>query len=202
MAISCRLEKSFFRQGYKKIVGIDEVGRGALAGPILAAGVIFNQAQLAKRKILREVDDSKKLSAKKREKLFSLIKKNCQAWVVAEVSSKIIDQIGIGRANYLVFEKILRKIKPEVALFDGGIKLKEKNKTKCQSIIKGDQKVLSIAAASIIAKVTRDELMKRIDKKYPHYGFKQHKGYGTAVHYLNLKKYGHCPCHRLSFRLQ
>lgn len=202
MAISCRLEKSFFQQGYKKIVGIDEVGRGALAGPILAAGVIFNQEQLAKTKILREVDDSKKLSVEKREELFSLIKKNCQAWVVAEVSSKIIDQIGIGRANYLVFEKVLRKIKPEVALFDGNIKIKAKNKIRCQSIIRGDQKVFSIAAASILAKVTRDKIMKKVGKKYPVYGFSQHKGYGTVSHYRNLKKYGHCPCHRLSFRLQ
>lgn len=201
MSISCRWEKSFFQLGYKKIAGLDEVGRGALAGPIMAAGVIFNQHQLANRKILKEVNDSKKLTAIKREKLFFLIKNNCQNWVVAGVDHKTIDRIGIEKANHLVFEKVLRKLKPDLALIDGRMKLAEK-KIKCQSIIKGDQKIFSIAAASILAKVTRDHLMIKLDKKYPGYNLGKHKGYGTELHYLNLKKHGPSSCHRLSFRLK
>jgi len=201
MSISCRLEKKFYRLGYKKIAGLDEVGRGALAGPIMAAGVVFSQRQLTNRKILKEVNDSKKLTAAKREKLFFLIKKNCQNWVVVGVNHKIIDRVGIEKANHLVFEKVLRKIKPDLALIDGRIKIDQK-KGKCQSIIKGDQKIFSIAAASILAKVTRDHLMIKLDKKYPGYNLGKHKGYGTELHYSNLKKHGPCTCHRLSFRLK
>lgn len=202
MSVSFSWEKRFFQRGYQKIAGLDEAGRGALAGPIVAAGVIFGHLRSGQRKILAEVNDSKKLTVFKRERLFLLIKKNCQSWAIAQINSKVIDRIGIEIANRLVFEQVIKKIKPEIALIDGRIKLGNKNKIKYQSIIKGDQKIFSIAAASILAKVSRDYLMMKIDKKYPDYGFKQHKGYGTVNHYLSLKKHQPCPCHRLSFRLK
>jgi len=201
MAISCRWERKFFQLGYRRVAGLDEVGRGALAGPIMAAGVIFTPVQLNQLKNLKGVNDSKKLSAQQRENFFPLIKKKCQAWALAKVEAKIIDRIGIEKANHLVLEKVLKKIKAEVALIDGRIKLNNK-KTKLYSIVKGDQKVFSIAAASILAKVSRDQLMVKLDKQHPQYGFKRHKGYGTALHYARLAKNGFCPCHRLSFRLK
>jgi len=201
MKTSLTWEKRFFKKKFKKIVGLDEVGRGALAGPIFAAAVIFNLKNIEKNKKLSEIKDSKKLSEKQREKLFTLIKKNCLVWAVAKVREKQIDRIGIGRANQLVFEKLIKRINPEIILADGQIFLKSQPRH-YYPVIKGDEKVFSIAAASILAKVSRDRWMIKMDKKYPNYNFKKHKGYGTKAHYLALKKNGPCPCHRLSFRLK
>lgn len=195
-----RFEKKFWRQGFKHIAGLDEVGRGALAGPIMAAAVIFSHKKFRK---ITGVNDSKLLSASKREKLSVLIKENCLCCQVAKVSRRIIDKIGINRANELVFKKAIRKlkIKPDLILADGQVNLKNL-KIPYQSIIKADQKIFSVAAASILAKVNRDKLMGKLGKKYPFYKLGQHKGYGTKEHYQSLKKHGPCPCHRRSFRLK
>ncbi len=200
MKPTLRFEKKFWRMGFKHIAGLDEVGRGALAGPIMAAAVIFPS------KFFRKIDgvnDSKLLSAEKRGKLFTVIKKNCLCYQTAGVSAKIIDKIGIGQANKLVFERAIKKlkIKPDLIIADGQIKLKKLG-VPCHSIIKADQKIFSVAAASILAKVSRDRLMKKVDKKYPVYKFSQNKGYGTKEHYLALKKHGPSSCHRRSFRLK
>jgi len=200
MKPTLKFEKTFWQKGYKHIAGIDEVGRGALAGPIVAAAVIFPKGFFKK---IDGINDSKLLSAIKREKLSSLIKKNCFCWRIARVSEKIIDKIGISKANKLVFERAIKKlkIKPDFILADGQINL-ERIKIPYQSIIKADRKIFSVAAASILAKVSRDEFMKKISKKYPFYKFNQNKGYGTAEHYRGLKNHGPCPCHRHSFRLK
>lgn len=172
----------------------------SLAGPIMAAAVIFD-AKSFKR--INGVNDSKLLTASKREKLFVLIKENCLCYQVARVNRKIIDKAGINKANELVFKKAIKKlrIKPNLVLADGQISLKNL-KIPYQPIIKADRKIFSVAAASILAKVSRDNLMKKLDKKHSFYKFGQNKGYGTKEHYLALKKHGPCPCHRRSFRLK
>lgn len=190
-----KLENKLKRQRYQYIAGIDETGCGSLAGPVVAAAVILN-SKFRNSKIR----DSKLLSPKQREKLFKMITKKALAWGVGKVSEKIIDQKGIAKANLLAVKKAIKslKIKPDYLLFDGGIKLKN-IKIPQKTIIQGDAKVFSIACASIIAKVTRDRLMKKLDKKYPQYGFAQDKGYGTKSHLKAIKKYGPCPIHRKSF---
>lgn len=198
--ISFRQEKKLWRSGYQYIVGLDEAGRGALAGPIVAAAVVFDFRKIKK---IKGINDSKKLSIKKREKLFKEIIQSCFSWQVVMVGEKIIDRLGIAKANKLAFMRAIKnlKIKPDFVLIDGIMVLKNL-KIPSKSIIKADQKIYSVAAASILAKVSRDNLMKRLSKKYPLYKFDQHKGYGTKGHYQRLKKYGSCPCHRQSFRLQ
>lgn len=198
--LTLRAEKKFWRQGFRRIAGLDEVGRGALAGPIMAAAVIFPPKSFRK---IDGVNDSKLLSAAKREKLFAVINKKCLCYEIAGVSAKIIDKIGIGQANKLVFERAIKKlkIKPDLIIADGQIKLKKVG-VPYQSIIRADRKIFSVAAASILAKVSRDGLMKKLDKKYPSYNLSQNKGYGTKKHYLALKKHGPSPCHRRSFRLK
>lgn len=191
-----KLENQLKRQGYKYIAGIDEAGRGTLAGPVVVATVIMNYESGIMNYGIR---DSKLLTPKKREELFKIITKKALAWGVGKTSEKIIDRIGIAKANVLAVKKTLEalKVKPDYLLLDGGIKLKIKIPQK--TIIKGDTKVFSIACASILAKVTRDRLMIKLDKKYPQYGFAQHKGYGTQAHIKAIKKYGPCPIHRRSF---
>jgi ribonuclease HII len=191
------LENNLKKQGYKYIAGIDEAGRGPLAGPVVAAAAMVNREF---GMINCKIRDSKLLSLKQREKLFKVITKNALAWGVGKVSEKIIDQRGIVQANLLAVKKAIKslKIKPDYLLFDGGIKL-ENIKIPQKTIIKGDAKIFSIACASILAKVTRDRFMVKLDKKYPQYGFAQHKGYGTKTHFEAIKKYGPCPIHRKSF---
>ncbi len=195
------LEKKLWKRGFKYILGLDEAGRGALAGPIVAGGIIFSKKILKKK--IKEINDSKLLSSKKREKLFDLIIKNCLCWKVAKVSEKIIDKIGISKANQLVFKKVIKKIgkKVDFILVDGKINLDDL-KIPYQSIIDADRKIFSCAAASILAKVYRDNLMKKLDKKFKNYKLAKNKGYGTKEHYCLLKKYNPCPCHRKSFRLK
>jgi len=181
----------------KLIAGVDEAGRGPLAGPIVAAAVI-----LPEKFNLDGLNDSKLLSSKKREQLFSQIKKIALAIGVAKVSHKQIDKLNIHKANFLVMKLAVQalEIKPDFLLIDGP-RHKVDLDIAQKSIKQGDRKYACIAAASIIAKVTRDRIMKRYHKKYPQYGFSQHKGYGTKLHYKNLSQHGPCAIHRRSFSL-
>jgi len=193
-------EKKLFSQGYKIIGALDEAGRGPLAGPVVAACVIFN-ANISINNDLLEVKDSKKLSAKKREELFEIIKKNFIEVGVGICDHKTIDRINILQATFLAMKKAISSVKskPDLIIIDGSMKLPNCS-TPQQTYIKGDERLFTIAAASIIAKVTRDSIMQEMDQLYPIYGFKQHKGYGTKFHLEKLAQYGPCAIHRLTFK--
>jgi len=190
-----RRENNLYKKGYQLIAGLDEAGRGAWAGPIVAAAVI-----LSPNSKIYGIKDSKLLTSRKREELFFKITQNSIAWAVGIVSHKIIDQRGINRANILACQKAIERllVKPDYLLID--FIQWEKINLPYQSIIKGDRKVQSISAASIVAKVTRDHLLIKKDKKYPKYGFARHKGYGTQFHRQMIYQYGLCDFHRKSFR--
>lgn len=192
-------EKKLFSQGYKIIGALDEAGRGPLAGPVVAACVIFN-ANISINNELTQVNDSKKISAGKREELFELIKNNFIEVGIGICDHKTIDKINILQATFLAMKKALGDIKnkPDFLMVDGSLKLPNYSRPQ-QAYVKGDEKIFSIAAASIIAKVTRDRLMLEMDKLYPEYGFKRHKGYGTKLHIEKIKQFGPCSIHRLSF---
>ncbi len=188
-------EKKLWKKGFKYIIGLDEAGRGPLAGPVVVAGVLINPKI---KKLVKGINDSKKLSKKQREKLYKILV-TCKdiKWSVAIVSEKIIDKINILEATKLAMRKVVKKLNPDFLILDGNFLLDISLPQK--SVVKGDSKVLSVAAASIIAKVTRDRLMKKYHKKYPSYGFDSHKGYGSEFHMKMIKKYGPCPIHRKSF---
>lgn len=193
-------EKKLWARGYKYVIGLDEAGRGPLAGPIVAAAVCFLQTPGVCRQDLRGINDSKKLSEKQREFFYNILTKRPDLrWGVGIVSEKLIDKINILQATKLAMKKSLCDIglDADFLLIDGNFKINYSAQQK--PIIKGDQKVFSIAAASIIAKVTRDRLMQKYHKKYPHYGFDMHKGYGTKAHFVNLEKFGPCKIHRKTF---
>jgi ribonuclease HII len=177
------------------IAGVDEAGRGPLAGPIVAAAVI-----LPEDFFLPGLNDSKLLSSQKRETLFVAIKKQAVAIGVGKVGHREIDRIDIGRANILVMEKAVTalKVAPDYLLIDGRIWLKNVHISQ-ESIVRGDRKYACIAAASIIAKVTRDRIMEQYHLQYSVYGFNRHKGYGTKLHFKKIEEWGPCPIHRLSF---
>lgn len=181
-------------EGYDWVAGVDEAGRGPLAGPVAAAAVI-----LPHDLYLPKINDSKKLSAKIREELFKEIQDKAIAVGTALVDAQTIDRVNIYQATINGMYESIFMLKPEPGkvLIDA-VQL-DNLPMASESIIKGDAKSASIAAASIIAKVTRDRLMDAYDKQYPEYGFAQHKGYGTAQHIEALKKYGPCPIHRVSF---
>ncbi len=181
-------------EAYLHICGIDEAGRGPLAGPVVAAAVI-----LPKDVPFFYLNDSKKLSEKRREALFEELQEKAVAIGVGSVSEEVIDEINILQATLLAMRKALDALSPpaDLALVDA-LTLPEL-KIPQISIIKGDAKSISIAAASVIAKVTRDRVMKEMDALSPEYGFAKHKGYGTAAHIAALKKYGPCRIHRRSF---
>ena len=192
-------EKKLWRKGFKRVAGLDEAGRGPLSGPVIAAAVIIKPGLKWKFKHL-QLRDSKKLTSKKREDLYKLIIKHPQIeWGIGKVSEKVIDKINILEATKLAMEKAVKKLKrkPDFLILDGNFKIDVKIPQK--SIIKGDEKVFSCAAASILAKVYRDRIMERYDKKYPLYGFSKHKGYPTKFHLKMLKKYGSCKIHRKTF---
>ena len=192
-----KYETDLYLKGYKLIAGVDEAGRGPLAGPVVAGAVIFRQGVA-----IEGVNDSKKVSSTKREKLFYEIRKNAVSYAVGIVSHNRIDEIDILRATFEAMKLAVSKLKtkPDFILVDGR---DEPFDTKKQmSIIKGDSLSYSIAAASIIAKVTRDKIMNFYDKKYPQYGFAHNKGYATADHIEAIKKYGRCSVHRKTFKLQ
>jgi ribonuclease HII len=188
-------EKNLWKQGFKFVAGLDEAGRGPLAGPVVAAAVIILDYKKLKTK---GINDAKKLSGKQREKIYKVLIKHPEIkWGVGIVSEKIIDRINILQATKLAMQKSIKNLKPDFLLIDGNFKINSIVRQK--PIIKGDQKVISISAASIIAKVTRDRLMQKFHKKYPQYGFDRHKGYGTKAHFAAIKKFGPCKIHRKSF---
>lgn len=188
-------EDKYMSDGYKFIAGMDEAGRGPLAGPVCVAIVIM---PLEKDKIIEGINDSKKLSEKKREALYEKIIDRAISYKIELIDEKTIDTINILNATKLGMYKCINEIevRPDIVLVDA-VKLDADVKT--ESIIKGDALSYSIGCASILAKVTRDRLMLDLDKKYPEYEFKKHKGYGTKLHIENLKKYGPSEIHRRSF---
>jgi ribonuclease HII len=189
------IEKGFIKKGYKYVCGVDEAGRGPLAGPVCAAAVILPQDIF-----IEGLNDSKKLTEKKREELFPIIKEKAIAWSVSFASVEEIEEFNILNATYIAMNRAINglDIKPDFALIDGN-RVPKNITVDCQTVVKGDALSCSIAAASIIAKVTRDKLMNEYDNKYPQYGFSKHKGYGTALHYKAVDEFGLCPIHRPSF---
>lgn len=188
------IEQSYFERGFKFICGVDEAGRGPLAGPVCAAAVI-----LPANIDIPGLNDSKKLSDKRRRELFPVIQEQALAYAIAFASHTEIDDINILQATYLAMERAINQldIRPEIALIDG-------NRAKdfgipVETVVHGDSRSASIAAASILAKVTRDDVMLKMAEEYPQYGFEIHKGYGTKAHYAALEKHGDCPIHRKTF---
>ncbi len=200
-----KIEEELYLQGVTSIAGIDEAGRGPLAGPVVVACVIMPRDSM-----IEGVNDSKKVSEKKREKLYDQIIEESIAYGVGIISQTEIDRINILNATKEGLTTAIKEMeknlqererafdKPEIILVDALTKI-DTDHIPYRSIIKGDAKSYSIAAASIIAKVTRDRIMRQWDEVYPMYGFAQHKGYGTAVHIAAIKEYGLCPLHRRSF---
>lgn len=187
-------EKQYYSQGIKLICGVDEAGRGPLAGPVCAAAVI-----LPPNVEITGLNDSKKLSDKRRRELFPVIQEKALAYGIAFADHKEIDEINILQATFLAMERAIAQlnIKPEVALIDGN---REKDfGIPVKTIVHGDSRSASIAAASVLAKVTRDDYMLQMAEKYPGYGFEIHKGYGTKAHYAALRELGMCEIHRTTF---
>lgn len=188
------IEDNFYSEATKVICGVDEAGRGPLAGPVYAAAVI-----LPPHLEIPGLTDSKKLSDKKRRELFPVIKEQALAWGIGVATEQEIDEINILQATFLAMRRALEQlsVKPDLALIDGnretdfGIPVK--------TVVKGDSLSANIAAASVLAKVSRDDWMLEMAKAYPEYGFDIHKGYGTRAHYDALRQYGACPIHRKTF---
>ncbi|MCT8976838.1 ribonuclease HII [Clostridium sp. CX1] len=190
-------DKSF--GNYIYVAGVDEVGRGPLAGPIAAGAVVLNLRQKEDRELILGIKDSKKLSEKKREELSKIIKEKAVSYSIALINNNEIDERGIAWCNNEVLRRAVKglKVAPDIVLSDGyAVKNLDIYN---EFIIKGDMKSASIACASIIAKVYRDNLMKEYSKEFPHYGFDGNSGYGTTEHVQAIKKYGICKIHRKSF---
>ena len=188
------IENEKYAEGVQIICGVDEAGRGPLAGPVCAAAVI-----LPRGLEIPGLNDSKKLTDKRRRELFPIIQEQALAYGIAFASHEEIDEINILQATFLAMERALEQlqVKPDLALIDG-------NRAKdfavpVMTVIKGDSRSANIAAASVLAKVTRDEYMEKMALEYPGYGFEIHKGYGTKAHYEALTKLGPCPIHRMTF---
>ena len=188
------IENSLYSEGYKMICGVDEAGRGPLAGPVCAAAVI-----LPRGIEIPGLNDSKKLTDKKRRELFPVIQELAVAYGIGFASEQEIDEINILQATYLAMQRAIDQLegKADFALIDG-------NRARdfglpVRTVVKGDSLSASIAAASVLAKVSRDNMMLELAKEYPQYGFEVHKGYGTKQHYEALRQHGHCKLHRLSF---
>jgi len=188
-------ENAVKSKGFKLVCGVDEAGRGPLAGPVCAAAVI-----LPENAVIEGLNDSKKLSEKKREALYDVIKEKAIAFCVAYGTLEEIETLNILQATFLAMNRAIDglAVKPDFALIDGN-RVPKDIKIPCETVVKGDGKSMSVAAASVLAKVTRDRLMLEYDKKYPEYDFKKHKGYGTKEHTELIKKYGPCEIHRMSF---
>lgn len=187
-------EKEALAKGYKSVCGVDEAGRGPLAGPVCAAAVILPEGV-----IIDGVNDSKKLSEKKRESLFDVIREQALSYSIAYATVDEIEEINILNATMLAMRRAIDglDIKADYAMIDGNIIPPIDIDAEC--IVKGDAKSMSIACASILAKVSRDRLLYKYAEEYPMYGFDKHKGYGTKVHREAILKYGPCPYHRKSF---
>lgn len=187
-------EKQAMEEGYSVVCGVDEAGRGPLCGPVCAAAVV-----LPVDCEIEGINDSKKLSEKKREAIFDVIKEKAIAYSVCMVDAKTIDEINILQATFKAMREAVEglSVKADIALIDGnqkpGLSIEQR------TIVKGDAKSISIAAASILAKVSRDRYMKEADEKYPEYQFAKHKGYGTKLHYEMIAEYGICDEHRCTF---
>ena len=207
-----REEKKLWRKGYKMVIGIDEAGRGPLAGPVVACAFCFKHDENNRNRVSTEtrfldpvIKDSKKLTSKKREEVYEMLKQNPNiAWGTGRVSEKVIDRINILEATKLAMKRAVKNLEGKCShtdflIIDGnfGINLDTPQK----SIIKADEKVFSCAAASIIAKVSRDRMMLKYHKKYPDYRFDKHKGYPTKLHRQMIKQRGFCDIHRKSFRV-
>ena len=188
-------EKAAVTSGFKLICGVDEAGRGPLAGPVCAAAVI-----LPEDLEIPGLNDSKKLSEKKREQLFDIITEKALAYCVAFGTLEEIEEKNILKATFLAMNRAIEGLeqKADFALIDGN-KIPDGIKVPAAAIVKGDAKSMSIAAASILAKVSRDRYMTELDKRYPGYGFAKHMGYGTKAHYASLDEKGECPEHRKTF---
>ena len=187
-------EKKAIAKGYKAVCGVDEAGRGPLAGPVCAAAVILPEGI-----IIDGVNDSKKLSEKKREALFDVIREQSLAYSIAYATVAEIEEINILNAAMLAMKRAVEglSVKADYAMIDGNRLPEIDIDSEC--IVKGDAKSMSIACASILAKVSRDRLLYKYAEEYPMYGFDKHKGYGTAAHREAILKYGPCPYHRKSF---
>ena len=206
MSISA-LEKRLKKRGCKVIIGLDEVGRGALSGSVTAVAVSIQKFSIFNHQFLKELKDSKKLSPQKREKIFRMLGNlSGVEWGVGRVSEKIIDKINVLQATKLAMKRAIDNLmsknkkqnaKVDFLLIDGNFSINLNIPQK--SIVKGDEKIFLIKLASIIAKVSRDKSMLRYHKQYPQYRFDKHKGYGTRLHFKMLKKYGPCKIHRRSF---
>lgn len=202
-----RFEADALARGFRAVAGVDEVGRGPLAGPVVAAAVILPQGF-----VHPDIKDSKMLSAKQREQLAPVIEQAALSWALGIVDVEAIDRLNILRASLTAMAQALRGLStaPDYALIDGNQKIPREifavlgftaaQPLSQQTIVKGDQLCLSIAAASIVAKVARDRMMVDYDRQYPEYGFAGHKGYGSAAHLAALERYGPTPIHRRSFK--
>ena len=189
------IEKDLYSKGFKNICGIDEAGRGPLAGPVVVAGVIMPQNSM-----IEFVNDSKKVTEKRREKLYDVIKEEAISYSIAVIDQDVIDEINILNATKKGVTDIVDglEIKPDLILVDALEHINTRG-IPYEPLIKGDARCYNIAAASILAKVTRDRIMRQWDEIYPQYGFLSNKGYGTAKHIEAIKEYGLCPIHRKSF---
>lgn len=192
--LSYEFDKAYLSEDVKYLAGTDEAGRGPLAGPVVAAACILKPGI-----IIDGLDDSKKLTEKKREALFDTIIENCLTYCIASASPCEIDEINILNASLLAMRRAVEglDVVPDLLLVDGN-KCKGFN-VPAEAVVKGDAKSQSIAAASVLAKVTRDRMCDALNEVYPQYGFKKHKGYPTKAHKLTVYKYGPCPEHRASF---
>ncbi len=188
------IENSLYDKGYELVAGIDEAGRGPLAGPVCAAAVI-----LPKDLVIDGINDSKKLTEKRRELLFDVITKSAIAYSIEFVSPEVIDEINIRQATSLAMHNALKNLetKADFVIIDGNDNIPYE--IPFEYVIKGDAKSQTIAAASILAKVSRDRLMTELDKEYPEYCFAKHKGYGTKAHIEAIQKFGVSPVHRKTF---
>ena len=188
------LENEIYDSGVGLLCGVDEAGRGPLAGPVCAAAV-----RLPRGLVIEGLNDSKKLTEKKREALYNVICEKAESFGIAFASVEEIEELNILGATMLAMNRAIAQIAPapEMALIDGNRSIGIEVPARC--VVKGDATCADIAAASILAKVTRDRLMLKLAEEYPHYGFEQHKGYGTAAHYAALREFGPSPVHRPSF---
>ena len=188
------MEMRLHEEGYRLICGVDEAGRGPLAGPVYAAAVI-----LPENTVIDGLNDSKKLTEKKREKLFDVLRDRALDFGIASASQQEIDDVNILNAVYLAMNRAVRQMRtaPDLLLIDGNRDKGIEGPSRC--VVKGDATCACIAAASVLAKVSRDRFMYEMAERFPQYGFEKHKGYGTALHYEKLREFGPCELHRKSF---
>lgn len=195
------IEKEFVKSGHRLIAGVDEAGRGCLAGPLALGLVIYHESMFKRNHedIMNIVNDSKKMTPRQRQRAFALIKSTCLFADVIMVSHQTVDTLNINRATEFALNKLLRGIpvKPDIVLLDGNFSFSVP--VPCVSVKKGDARSLSIASASVLAKVTRDGIMETFDGIYPGFGFARNKGYGTLQHREAIKKMGYCTIHRKSY---